>query len=237
MSNDAVVKTAKACTSVSEPSVGTFADRLKDLMGADKESQFAQKCHIPLSTMRKYLNGSTPGLDKAVQIARLNGVSLTWLATGEGESTESEKDPESLSEQFVMIPGYSQQVSAGHGSSGRDNPEPVRELAFSRHWLRVKGFDPKALAVVWAKGDSMHPTISDNDSLVVHLNRKVPRDGYIYVFRNGDELYVKRYQHAVDAWRLISDNSLYPPLDIPKQEQHQFDVIGQVVHVAKDIAD
>lgn len=34
--------------------------------------------------MRKYLNGSTPGVDKAAQIAEANGVRLEWLATGSG---------------------------------------------------------------------------------------------------------------------------------------------------------
>jgi phage repressor protein C with HTH and peptisase S24 domain len=142
-----------------------------------------------------------------------------------------------ISDDFALIPGYRVQVSAGNGSMGTDSTEPVRHLAFRKKWLQFKGFNPSDLAVVWAKGDSMHPTISDNDTLVVHLGRTKPKDGYIYVFRNGDELFVKRYQNALGSWRLISDNSLYAPLDVKKEDQHQFEAIGQVVHVAKDIAD
>ncbi len=293
----------------------SFADRLKVLMGNENESKFAQKCNIPLSTMRKYLSGSIPGLDKAAQIAQINNVSLEWLATGDGAvvrkdnydienrriisilkddqkaikeldddisdklkprfaayaelkdifSTYTEISKEiiatglsamthqfdevsfsqminelkndSFNQEFALIPGYRVQVSAGNGSMGTDSAEPVRHLAFRKKWLQFKGFNPSELAVVWAKGDSMHPTISDNDTLVVHLGRTKPKDGYIYVFRNGDELFVKRYQNILGAWRLISDNSLYSPIDIKKEDQHQFEVIGQVVHVAKDIAD
>lgn len=140
-------------------------------------------------------------------------------------------------EEFAMIPGYRIQVSAGHGALNPENMEPTRYLAFRRKWLNYRGFNEKDLAIVWAKGDSMEPTIHNNDTLVVHMARNKPQDGHIYIFRNGDELFVKRYQSMLGTWRLISDNAFYSPVDIPKQEQHQFDVVGQVVHIAKDIGD
>jgi hypothetical protein len=145
--------------------------------------------------------------------------------------------PSIINDDFALIPGYQVQVSAGSGLLAPDIAEPIRYLAFRKKWLQFKDFNQYDLSVVWAKGDSMHPTISDNDTLVVHMGRKQPKDGYIYVFRNGEELFVKRYQNALGSWRLISDNSLYAPLEVKKEEQHQFEVIGQVVHVAKDIAD
>ncbi|WP_163000650.1 S24 family peptidase [Vibrio owensii] len=178
----------------------------------------------------------------SIESQEVLATSLSWSVSEFGSEAFS-KTIEELSkancfdDEFAMIPGYSVQVSAGHGCISGKNSSPTRHLAFRRKWLKWKGFSEKDLTVVWAKGDSMHPTISDNDTLVVHLGRKEPKDGYIYVFRNGDELFVKRYQSILGSWRLISDNSLYSPIDIPKHEQHQFEVIGQVVHVAKDIAD
>ncbi|MEF1255965.1 helix-turn-helix domain-containing protein [Vibrio sp. M260112] len=144
---------------------------------------------------------------------------------------------EEMFSEFALIPGYRIQVSAGHGSLNPDQLEPTRYLAFRRKWLKYRGFNEKDLAIVWAKGDSMEPTIHNNDTLVVHLGRNKPADGHIYIFRNGDELFVKRYQSMLGTWRLISDNSFYSPLDIPKEDQHQFEVVGQVVHIAKDIGD
>lgn len=142
-----------------------------------------------------------------------------------------------FTEEFALIPGYRIQVSAGHGSLNPDQLEPTRHLAFRRKWLKYRGFKEKDLAIVWAKGDSMEPTIHNNDTLVVNMARKKPSDGHIYIFRNGDELFVKRYQSMLGTWRLISDNSFYSDLDIPKEEQHQFEVVGQVVHIAKDLGD
>lgn len=143
----------------------------------------------------------------------------------------------SFIEEFAMIPGYRIQVSAGHGSLNPDQLKPIRHLAFRRKWLKYRGFNEKDLAIVWAKGDSMEPTIHNNDTLVVHLGRNKPSDGHIYIFRNGDDLFVKRYQNALGSWRLISDSSMYETISIPKEEQHQFEVVGQVVHIAKDIGD
>ncbi|MEZ8054356.1 S24 family peptidase [Vibrio atlanticus] len=142
-----------------------------------------------------------------------------------------------FTEEFALIPGYRIQVSAGHGSLNPEQLEPTRHLAFRRKWLKFRGFKEKDLAIVWAKGDSMEPTIHNNDTLVVNMARKKPSDGHIYIFRNGEELFVKRYQSVLGAWRLISDNPLYDNQDIPKDEQHQFEVIGQVIHIAKDLGD
>lgn len=143
-----------------------------------------------------------------------------------------------MAEEFALIPGYRIQVSAGHGSLNPEHLEPTRYLAFRRKWLKYRGFNEKDLTIVWAKGDSMEPTIHNNDTLVVHMGRDKPQDGHIYIFRNCEELFVKRYQSMPGAWRLISDNkSLYEPIVIPKEDQHQFEVVGQVVHIAKDIGD
>ncbi len=152
----------------------------------------------------------------------------------EGLNVAAYKD---FTEEFALIPGYRVQVSAGHGSFPPENLEPTRHLAFRRKWLKFRGFKETDLAIVWAKGDSMEPTINNNDTLVVHLGRNTPADGHIYIFRSGDELFVKRYQSVLGMWRLISDNPIYDKVDIKKEDQHQFDVVGQVVHIAKDIGD
>ena len=62
-----------------------FSQRLKIAKGKSSANAFAQECGISESVFRKYLAGvSVPGADKLVDIARVGGVSLVWLATGEG---------------------------------------------------------------------------------------------------------------------------------------------------------
>lgn len=210
---------------------GNVSTRIKTLMGNLSESAFAQKCKIPLSTMRKYLSGSTPGLDKASQIAEANGVSLEWLATGK-QPTKSDSQFE---EEFALIPGYNVQVAAGHGAIAGDEA-PTRELAFRRKWLRFRGLHEQDLALVFAKGDSMEPTISDNETVMVDISERKLRDGHIYVIRNGDHLLVKRIQTLWnDGVQLLSDNKEYPPQEISSNDLENLEVIGKVVWVGKDL--
>ncbi|SNC76960.1 Phage repressor protein C, contains Cro/C1-type HTH and peptisase s24 domains [Marinobacter sp. es.048] len=210
---------------------GDVSSRIKTLMGNLSESAFAQKCKIPLSTMRKYLSGSTPGLDKAAQIAEATGVPLEWLAAGK-QPTKSDSQFE---EEFALIPGYNVQVAAGHGAIAGDEA-PTRELAFRRKWLRFRGFHEQDLVLVFAKGDSMEPTISDNETVMVDTSERKLRDGHIYVIRNGDHLLVKRIQTLWnDGVQLLSDNKEYPPQEISTNDLQSLEVIGKVVWVGKDL--
>ncbi|MGL0943393.1 S24 family peptidase [Vibrio vulnificus] len=174
-------------------------------------------------------------LPKEVQAEIFGGDKVSDIS--EPKSRYAQKIYADFNEEYAMIPGYRVQVSAGHGSIAPETERPVRYLAFRRKWLKHRGFSEKDLTIVWANGDSMEPTIHNNDTLVVHLGRNKPQDGHIYIFRNEDQLFVKRYQNILGAWRLISDNKIYDKVDIKKEDQHQFEVVGQVVHIAKDIGD
>lgn len=64
--------------------IGTFADRIRMLIGEETVSGFASKCGLRNESIRQYLAGSIPGMDKVVAIAQATGVQLEWLATGKG---------------------------------------------------------------------------------------------------------------------------------------------------------
>ncbi|MFM5244354.1 XRE family transcriptional regulator [Aeromonas caviae] len=228
----------------SDDTKNRFQDRLKALIGDSSNNQFAINCGIKESTIRSYLSGkASPNLTTLEKIAQGARCSIGWLVSGELDDPhmrvqeQAGKYSDAFSDEFALIPGYGVQVSAGHGSLTQGETEPCRHLAFRRKWLKWRGFTEKDLAIVWSKGDSMEPTISNNDTLVVHLGRTRPVDGHIFVVRNDDQLWVKRIQARPGAWVLLSDNPLYPPVEIPKDEQHTFEVIGQVVHIAHDVGE
>jgi len=146
------------------------------------------------------------------------------------------KTQKALDEEFALIPGYNVQVAAGHGSLAGGDESPTRELAFRRKWLRYRGLHENDLALVFAKGDSMEPTISDNETVMVDTSEKKLRDGHIYVIRNGDHLLVKRIQTLWnDGVQLLSDNKEYPPQEISRDDLENLEVIGKVVWVGKDL--
>jgi phage repressor protein C with HTH and peptisase S24 domain len=136
---------------------------------------------------------------------------------------------------FAMIPGYNVQVSAGHGAINGEQ-QPTRYLAFRHKWLKYRGFNQKDLVVVFAKGDSMEPTITNNNSLLIKTNVESIQDGGIYVIQQEDTLLVKRVQRLLDGnLKLISDNTAYDPTVLSKDSFESLNVVGQVVWIAKDI--
>lgn len=235
---------------VEEGKETTFPERLQSLIGDGSNRKFSRDIGISYSKLHNYLTGvSAPTLNSLVALADSTGVNIEWLATGRGPIRRDETPIREVQatyetvikndflEDFALIPGYLVQVSAGHGALTLGEQEPYQHLPFPRKWLRKRGFYEDELAIVWCKGDSMEPTISDSATLVVHLGRTRPIDGRIYVVRNDEQLWVKRLQVRPSAWLLLSDNSFYPPIEVPKDEQHTFEVIGQVVHISHDVGE
>ena len=158
-------------------------------------------------------------------------------------ATKGECEPEEYNrfidyfnnQEFALIPGYNIQVSAGHGAINGEQ-QPTRYLAFRYKWLKYRGFNEKDLVVVFAKGDSMEPTIANNNSLLIYTKVESIQDGSIYVIRQDDTLLVKRVQRLLDGnLKLISDNDTYESIVLSKEDFESLDVVGQVVWIAKDI--
>ncbi|MGT4672500.1 helix-turn-helix domain-containing protein [Aeromonas caviae] len=139
-------------------------------------------------------------------------------------------------EEFVLLSSYKGLERVG-GIRIEGDVGMAQRRAFPRMWLKRRGFDEKDLAIFWGTGDSMEPTISNNDTLVVHLGRTRPVDGHIYVVRNFDQFLVKRLQVLPGAVLLLCDNQRYQPIELANGELHTFELIGQVVHIARDVGE
>ena len=232
-------KNSDTKSELEDPNADQFSDRLKLAIGDESTNAFAKKCELRESTVRGYLSGSMPSLDKAMAIARAAGVSLQWLASGEGSmrsgSTAELQVKGAIEEEFALIPGYNIQVAAGQGVFP-DQEQPTRKLAFRHKWLRYKGLNEKDLVLVFAKGDSMEPTISDNNTLMIDTSQCDLSDGSIYVIRTDGHLIVKRIQKL---WNkgilLLSDNKEYETQQVEPSEADDLEVIGKLVWVGKDM--
>lgn len=221
-----------------------IGERLTQIRGTKSQGSFAEELGIHKNSLGHYERGNrVPDAETLLKLVEM-GFDANWLLTGKGEpkaentSTELSQDIEKLKrldEEFALIPGYNVQVAAGHGSRAGDEA-PSRELAFRRKWLRFRGLTENDLALVFAKGDSMEPTISDNETVMVDTSEGKLRDGHIYVIRNGDHLLVKRIQTLWnDGVQLLSDNKEYPPQEISSSDLETLEVIGKVVWVGKDL--
>ena len=222
-----------------------FKDRLALVIEGQSARSFAAKAGMADTTLRQYLYGrSEPNMTQLVKIARTADVNIDWLATGEGpmrgaaspmvrETAPVGRDP--FDEEYALIDGYHVAVSAGHGSFN-DQHQVTRKLAFRRKWLTYRQLSPDNLAVVFAKGDSMEPTIHSGDSILVDMSRNQIQDGGLFVLRLGDELYAKRLQKRVDGGvNIISDNKAgYETLAVLPHELGSLTIIGKVVWLGHD---
>jgi phage repressor protein C with HTH and peptisase S24 domain len=126
-------------------------------------------------------------------------------------------------------------VSASAGSGAVPDEETRRgHLAFDQAWLRRLAADPASLSVIRVQGDSMRPTLSDGDDILVDRSAaaRPPRDG-IYVLRRDGTLLVKRLAVGPAAGRLaiLSDNPDYP--NWPDCDPADLDLVGRVVWVGR----
>ena len=221
-----------------------FKNRLESIIGTESARSFALRAGMADTTLRQYLNGrSEPNMSQLIKIADTAGVRIDWLATGRGpkEDVQDESlNPDGLDkalfeEEYALIDGYHIAVSAGHGTFN-DQHEVKRKLAFRRKWLTFRKLNPDNLVVVFAKGDSMEPTIHSGVSILVDISKNQIEDGSIFVLRLGEELYAKRLQKNFDGGiTIINDNrDDYPLQVVPANQLENLAVIGKVVWAGHD---
>ncbi|MFZ5510870.1 helix-turn-helix domain-containing protein [Thermomonas sp.] len=65
-------------------------DRIRAIIGSDSIAAFARRCGFDETLVRKYLKGSQPSARNLAIMAHVAGVTIDWLATGQGVRTRSE---------------------------------------------------------------------------------------------------------------------------------------------------
>ncbi|QJI32671.1 helix-turn-helix transcriptional regulator [Pseudomonas sp. ADAK18] len=242
-----------------------FISRLKEAMedngipawGGGK--QLAKIAGVTEKAVSKWLNGeSMPGRANMQTLASKLKVRTEWLQYGSipkaaGPLSNYQASPaftpdivplrpgteESTDwEKFAFINQYDAKAAAGHGY---DNTHVVLRnvLAFKRDWLRAKGVSPKNLDVIYAHGDSMWPTISDHDVLLVDKSKVEPVDGQIFVMGNLDGAIVKRLMKSeLGGWIIRSDNPnkiMYGDEGLPDGEIYEHRILGRVIWRGGDL--
>ncbi|MDO4878836.1 MAG: helix-turn-helix transcriptional regulator [Neisseria sp.] len=195
----------------------TFKERLAFLWQNEaRQAKIASDIGMTAAGFGRIWNGN--GLPKAEvlkKIKELKSCSIDWLLTGQGEPfPDAAHDCGHPEEgEFVYVPRYDVQASAGHGRFV-ENDAPVSTVPFRRDWLEANIGDIDKLSVISVKGDSMEGVLNDGDTILVNHARNTPRDG-LYVLRINDNLLVKRLQIMPgNIINVISANEAYPAFEI-----------------------
>lgn len=147
---------------------------------------------------------------------------------------QQERTRYSLLDDFVMVPRYDVSGSAGNGAVIHSE-QIVDHLAFRADWVKnALGVARKDLALISVKGDSMEPTLSEGDLILVDTGVRRLEDSAIYVLRRGEGLFVKRVQNKLDGTVVVkSDNHRYDAETYTSESAPSIDVIGRVVWVGR----
>jgi phage repressor protein C with HTH and peptisase S24 domain len=134
---------------------------------------------------------------------------------------------------LVPVPRLDVRASAGAGAE-TGVEEVLGRIAFDAAWLRRMGISRADLSMIRVQGDSMVPTLSDGDEILVDRGDAAARlrDG-VYVLRIEDVLMVKRVALLSAARRICvrSDNNAYPSW--PDCDPGAVDLVGRVVWVGR----
>lgn len=154
------------------------------------------------------------------------------MALVEGDDDQTRSTAPKIDD-YALIPQYTAHGSAGNGHLN-DHVEIKGGLVFRRDWLARMALRERSLHVIYAKGQSMEPTICDGDVVLLDEAQKEPRDRRIYAMLKPDgELIIKRLaQSMTGGWIIRSDNEdkrQYPDEAASDNEIGHLKIVGRIV--------
>ncbi len=220
---------------------GAFIARLQEIVrhwpSADR---LARATGVSPSAFRKWLRGDAePSRERLVALAKAAGVTVGWLASGEGPTprlagaTESSRPASAAGgmdqRNYLLLP--KQPEAAAAGAESPPVAGPVEFIGFRHDWVRAEfGIEPDHLILEIAVGESMLPNIQHGDLLLVDTTENRIRSFGVYVLEIAGERLVKRVQPKLDGGlTLISDNATYEPEHVPPAQAGDIAVVGRVV--------
>jgi len=209
------------------------------------QSELARRVGIGQSSANRLEAGSTRNPRHIIQLAKVLGTTPEYL-TGETD------DPQPSGEiRFVpAVPDQSAEAATdadhveidmidfayGMGGTFTDTDHvDTEKVGFSRRWLRQFTHSaPNQLFTTKGIGDSMAPTISDHDIVVVDKSDRVPEFAdKVWAIIYGGMAMIKRLRQLPDGSMLISsDNQLVRDARATDGELH---VVGRVVAVVRKL--
>ncbi|OCG22955.1 MULTISPECIES: LexA family transcriptional regulator [unclassified Gilliamella] len=211
---------------LTDTGVINFRNRLNLVLEGISGNAFAKKVGMSEAVIRDYLSGKTyPALNRLAIIAQKCDVPIEWLATGKGECRLL---PDSEGRGSVHIPFH-------HINEMGKSYSQIKSIPFDVTLIKHQGCNHEDLTAVWAKGDSMEPTISNHDILIINKAHYKPIDGYLYAVEYEDQISIKRIQNQGANLALLCDNPKYPAIIGDKHGPQEFKIIGLVVYLLKDL--
>ncbi len=130
--------------------------------------------------------------------------------------------------ELVSVARIDAAASAGPGGLVEDD-RPDGALRIDGALLRQLRVRPDQASMIEVAGDSMLPTLSDGDTILVDRGDRRGVSGAIHVVRHDGVLLVKRLARVPGGVELVSDNPDYSPIALSGTP----DIVGRVVWLSR----
>lgn len=108
---------------------------------------------------------------------------------------------------FVKIPKVKLRLSAGiQGFQTEPETYDGSTLSVHQSWIDRNGFYRENLMAIRVKGESMEPTLYEDDLVIINLADKKLVDGQVFAINYEGEAVIKRTVREAGQWYLTSDN-------------------------------
>jgi phage repressor protein C with HTH and peptisase S24 domain len=190
-----------------------------DLDGERGQTGLVKASGASKSVVNQWLNGKIKSMDirYALNIERELGYSHIWLMTGEGEprqapvqhlkNTMPVRVAENDDRDIAQIQMVKLRLSAGITGF---QTEPERKdggtFPIRRGWIERHNLSADHLIAILVKGESMEPSLHEDDIVIINTLDKKLVDGAVYAFNYEGEAVVKRLSRDAGQWWLTSDN-------------------------------
>lgn len=137
---------------------------------------------------------------------------------------------------YVSVPKLNIDISASDGAEADQNEfDNIEYYMFRQSWVRDKlQTTPEHLRMLHVTGDSMEPTLSHGDVILVDTSQTTASPPGIFVLYDGFGLVVKRAEilpSSPPALSITSDNPQYSPYERSLDDMR---IIGRVVWFARE---
>jgi phage repressor protein C with HTH and peptisase S24 domain len=206
--------------------MNTLSDRLEhiyrtlpSLEGERGQTGLVKASGASKSVVNQWLTGKIKSMDirYALNIERELGFSHIWLMTGEGEARPApDRRPRNAlpvraadndDREFVQIAMVKLRLSAGiTGFQTEPEGRDGGTLGMRRNWIERHNLSAEHLIAILVKGESMEPSLYEDDIVIINTLDKKPVDGAVYAINYEGEAVVKRLSRDAGQWWLTSDN-------------------------------
>lgn len=207
-------------------------DRLRGLMERDGISAYGvgKKIGVSHVAVYKWLKGDVlPTVEKIEALADLFHVTPAYLQFG--ELGVEGRQVLTIDESTVSIPVLDVSASCGGENGLSPDVTLVKMLRVSQEWLsgRMPHWANKSsLHIITANGDSMEPTISNGDFVIIDSSKRQISTDAVYALYYAGTVFLKRVQvHPDGTLLLISDNERYEPMHVT--DVSSLNVVGRCV--------